>query len=134
MITIDQSIPKMTGSSGETLTIREMGSSFAIAYYLAGANEMSGVVQFDDLRGWSYGYPNDEGLDAHPLYGLGLELYQFHVTPLAGHGERCWIATFHDGTLTVYAGAAHVLAKDYPGSPGDAMESIYGQGESRVLQ
>ncbi len=133
MITFDRSFPKMTASSGETLTVRETARTLIIAYFLYSGN-LSGVVQFEDVRDWTYGYPNDEGLDAHPLYGLGLEPYEFHVTPEAVHGEKCWIATFHDGTMTVYAGSTRILAKDFPGSPLEALDSICGPGENRVLQ
>jgi hypothetical protein len=52
---------------------------------------------FFGVRDWHYGNPNDEALDAHPLYGRGLTPYDFHRTLIVAHGERAWIATFHDG-------------------------------------
>lgn len=76
------------------------------------------------------GYPNDEALNAHPLYAIGLGFYGFHVvenSPLIAdldrrdqvHGQhvagdymkrfRHWIITFHDETLEVVARNAHFV-------------------------
>jgi hypothetical protein len=68
------------------------------------------------------GYPNDEVLNAHPLYANGLGFYGFHIvenSPLIADLDRRnqvherhvagvyrkrfrhWIITFHDETLEV---------------------------------
>jgi len=82
---------------------------------------------------WHYGYPNDERLSAHPLYGLGLEFYAFHVTPPGRHGERAWVATFHEGTLTIYAKSVHVVAPAVVGPPSAALDRSCGMGENKPL-
>jgi hypothetical protein len=55
------------------------------------------------------------------------------VTPIASHGERAWIATFHDGTLTVYARSMNVVAKAQAGDPSAAIRSLLGDGLTRNL-
>ena len=132
MIELDTSIPKMSASSAVSPTVREVGSILHLAFFAAG-DDTSVVLRFSDVRGWHYGYPNDEGLDSHPLYGHGLEPYEFHVTPVAHHGERAWIGTFHDGTLTVFATSADVTTSSYPGDPSSAIDSIAGDGLNREL-
>jgi hypothetical protein len=132
MIDVDATLPKMSASSAASPTVRQDEKSVALAYYMA-RDEASAVVRFRGVRDWTYGYPNDEGLDAHPLHGLGLAHYEFHVTPMASHGERAWIATFHDGTFTVYADAVEVLVHDYAGHPSDALDAALGKGANRML-
>jgi hypothetical protein len=129
MIDVDESLPKMSASSAVSPTVREDEAAVALGYYVAG-DGASAVVRFRGVRDWTYGYPNDEGLDAHPLHGLGLTYYEFHVTPVAAHEERAWIATFHDGTFTVYADAVEVLADDFPGHPSHALDAVLGKGET----
>lgn len=127
MIEIDESIPRMGASSAVFPTVREIGRSLVLAYHVWAGDE-SAVLRFENVRDWSYGYPNDEGLDAHPLYGLGLEPYAFHVTPIACHGERAWVATFHEGTFTVFADAVEIITNRFAGSPSEAIDSTFGRG------
>jgi hypothetical protein len=134
MIKIDETVPKMSPSSAVAPTVRESGGSLCLAFRLPCAEkDVSAVLRFTDVRDWHYGYPNDEGLDSHPLYGLGLKFYEFHVTPVATHGERAWIATFHDGTFTVYARSMDVIAQAQSGEPSSAIRSLLGDGPTREL-
>lgn len=132
MIEIDRSIPEMSPSSAVCPTTREVGATLHLAF-LAPREEHSVLLRFHEVRDWHYGYPNDEGLDSHPLYGHGLEPYHFHVTPIAGHGERAWVATFHDGTLTVFAESVAVMEARYPGEPLEVLNSALGPGPNREL-
>jgi hypothetical protein len=81
------------------------------------------VVRFCDVLQHTFGYPNDEALQGHPLYAFGLEFYCFneiHSSPtvreLASRNESLfpgsakhylkynhWVVTFHDETLEVIA-------------------------------
>ena len=136
MINIDETAPEMSPSSDVAPTVRESGDTLHLAYRLSArvsSSDSSAVMRFIGVRGWHYGYPNDEGLDSHPLYGLGLRPYQFHVTPVASHGDRAWVATFHEGTLTVYALQMEVLAVAHPDDPPDAIRSLLGDGPTRGL-
>lgn len=95
--------------------------------------ENSALVQFEGLLDWHYGYPNDEGLDAHPLYGTGLRVYEFHEYPVASHGERAWIITFHEGTMTVYAKSISVLLDSFDGTPAESINTHLGDGNNHCL-
>ena len=136
MIDVDGTAPKMSPSSDVAPTVCESGDTLQLAYRLparVSASDACAVIRFVGVRDWHYGYPNDEGLDSHPLYGLGLRLYEFHVTPVASHGERCWVATFHEGTFTVYAQQMEVLAERQAGDPPSAIRSLLGDGSTRAL-
>ena len=136
MIQVDGTAPEMSPSSDVTPTVRESSETLYLAYRRsprAAREDACAVIRFVGVCDWHYGYPNDEGLDAHPLYGLGLKSYEFHVTPVANHGERAWVATFHDGTLTVFARAMDVLAAAQPGDPPSAIRSLLGDGPTRRL-
>jgi hypothetical protein len=132
VIEVNSTLPKMSASSSVSPTVRETGSTLHLAYFAAG-DDSSAVLRFAGIRGWHYGYPNDEGLDSHPLYGYGLEPYEFHMTPVAGHGERAWVATFHDGTFTVYATSVELVTADFSGDPSSAIDSFVGHGLNRAL-
>ena len=132
MIEIDPSIPEMSPDSAVFPTARQVESALYLAFYRPRC-DVSVVLRFNGLRDWVYGYPNDEALDAHPLYGQGLEFYEFHRGPVGHFGERVWIATFHDGTLTVYAESVDVLSDDFSGAPWDAIDEQLGAGKNRVL-
>jgi hypothetical protein len=131
MIEVDPGIPLMSSSSDVAPTIRESGTTLHLAFRLP--SEDSALLSFVDVCDWHYGYPNDEALDAHPLCGLGLTPYNFHRTPVAHHGERAWIATFHDGTLTVFARDLKVVEAAHAGSPGDTIRTLIGEGPVRSL-
>lgn len=136
MIEVDPTIPKMSSSSAVAPTVRETKDTLHLAYRLPqpdSGQDVCAVVRFRRVRDWHYGYPNDEGLDSHPLYGLGLRFYEFHVTPVANHGERAWVATFHDGTLTVFASHLDVVCPEFEGDPARAVRSLLGDGPARNL-
>jgi hypothetical protein len=132
MIEIDKTIPKMSASSAVSPTTRRVGNSLFLSFYGAG-DRHSVVVRFDGVRDWGYGYPNDEGLDAHPMFGLGLTPYEFHRGHEGHYGERAWIGTFHEGTLTVYAASIEILDSRFQGTPLDAIDTYAGVGTNRSL-
>lgn len=132
MIEVDRRVPQMSSGSGVAPKVCELPGMLHLAF-LVGTGDASAVLTFTGVRDWHYGYPNDEALDAHPLYGLGLKPYPFHVTPLARHGERAWVATFHDGTLTVFAADLKVVSSGHPDEPGNALVNVLGAGVVRDL-
>jgi hypothetical protein len=90
----------------------------------------TGVLHLDGVLYYSMGYPNDEALNAHPLYANGLGFYGFYViehSPLIAELDhrnqvhqrhvagaymrrfRHWIITFHGETLEVVASTARFL-------------------------
>jgi len=97
------------------------------AYVIGATHPESGstaILHFEGVLYYAMGYPNDEVLNAHPLYGKGLEFYGFQVvenSPLIAELDRRnqvhkrhvagnyvkrfrhWIITFHDETLEVVA-------------------------------
>src|SRR5437879_4713698 len=96
-ITVDTRFPAMDASSAVFPTIRTLGPDLALAYYLPGC-EASAVVAFRNVSDWSYGEPNDEGLAFHPLWGRGLQPYEFHALQEdMQSGKTRWLGTFHDG-------------------------------------
>jgi hypothetical protein len=131
-VEVVDTIPKMSASSAVSPTARVTNGTLVVAFYLWSCEE-SAVIRFDGVSTWSYGYPNDEGLDSHPLWGHGIEFYEFHVSPIEPDGTRWWIATFHDGTLTVNAKGVEVLAERLALSPGKAIDAVLGPGEIRIL-
>src|SRR5262249_18973358 len=98
-------------------------SGLTCAYLIGAIHPQSGstaILRFEGVLYYAMGYPNDEVLNAHPLYGNGLGFYDFYVvenSPLivdldrrnqvhkqhvAGNYVkpfRHWIITFHDETL-----------------------------------
>ena len=136
MIEVDRGFPVMSPDSAVAPTVRETGDALILAYRLPlpdSGEDACAVVRFGGVRDWHYGYPNDEGLDSHPLYGMGLSFYEFHVTPVAHHGERAWVATFHDGTLTVFANSLDVISPKFHGDPASAIRALFGDGPARDL-
>lgn len=125
LIAIDDSIPNMTAASGESLVTRHVGDSLFVGYF-SSEPDRSSVLRFDGVCDWHRGYPNDEALRAHPLFGHGLVPYAFHIGPVGAFGERAWIATFHDETLTVYARSVRVLERASPLSPESALRPFTG--------
>src|SRR5215469_10023313 len=97
------------------------------AYVIGASHSEAGstaILQFEGVLYYELGYPNDESLNAHPLYSSGLGFYDFHVienSPLIADLDRRnqvhkrhvagayikrfrhWIITFHDETLEVVA-------------------------------
>jgi hypothetical protein len=111
--------------------VRDDGSALTLAYHLPGCLD-SAVVRFSEVAGWYYGSPSDERLSAHPLWGHGLEFYQFHFAEFGG--RSCWIGTFHDGTFEILAAEVSVLSECLEGiSPGDALRSMLGPGPHLCL-
>ena len=72
------------------------------------------VVRFRDVQRLTFGEPNDERLNKHPLWPSGLQFYTFHVVTvpeLEREGLRRWVVTFHDDTLDVVAREADVVVR-----------------------
>jgi hypothetical protein len=52
------------------------------AYLIGPTHSESGstaILYFEGVLYYAMGYPSDEVLSAHPLYGNGLEFYDFHM-------------------------------------------------------
>lgn len=88
---------------------------------------------------WNYGYPNDEGLQEHSLYGKGLRHYEFHRVVHPGPSAEPvrpyrWIATFHDGTFEIEAESWRTEAAEIAElAPWKALDSLLSAGENKVL-
>jgi hypothetical protein len=131
-VKVDERIPKMSASSAVFPTARIVGDALILAFHLPPLDS-SAVIRFQRVSDWTYGPPNDEGLDSHPLWGRGITFYEFHISPADRNGKCCWIATFHDGTLTINAKTVEVLAALLPLEPWAAIDSVFGAGENRRL-
>jgi hypothetical protein len=103
------------------------------AYVIGPTHPKSGstaILHFEGVLYYAMGYPNDEVLNAHPLYANGLGFYAFHVvenSPLIADLDRRnqihkqhiagayikrfrhWIITFHGETLEVVARNARFM-------------------------
>ncbi len=134
----DRTFPLMDASSAVYPTVREVGSILYLSYYLPGC-EASAIISFHGVTDWSYGYPNDEGLREHRLYGKGISPYEFHGVVYSEPNEELnqpkhWIATFHDGTFEIDAESWKEEAGEIvSSSPWDALDSLLGCGENNVL-
>ena len=129
---VNNTLPKMDASSAVYPTARVVGDSLVVAYHLPGC-DTSAVIRFNGVKDWSYGYPNDEGLQEHALWGKGLTFYEFHeVQPSEGELVQ-WVGTFHDGTLTVRANSVEVLDEQVPSEPWAAIDARFGAGDNKVL-
>src|SRR5690242_12291858 len=95
------------------------------AYSIGAGHPHSGstaLLHFSVVLYYTMGYPNDEALTSHPLYGNRLKYYGFHLvsaSPLIAELDRKnrvherhvvgryvkefrhWVLTFHDETLEV---------------------------------
>jgi hypothetical protein len=124
----------MDSSSAVSPTVREQGNTLFLSYSLPSC-ESSAVVSFDGVVSWFYGGPSDERLMQHPLWGKGLDFYEFH-NMLAAPDDNLsgWLATFHDGTFEVVAASARVLrALVVNASPEMALDLVLGQGKNSCL-
>ncbi|KKK82283.1 hypothetical protein LCGC14_2804930 [marine sediment metagenome] len=134
----DKAFPLMDASSAVYPTVRELGTTLYLAYYLPGG-EASALVSFSEVTDWSYGYPNDEGLQEHRFYGKGLRHYEFHRVVHPGPNAEPvrpyhWIATFHDGTFEIEAESWRTEASEIAESaPWKALDSLLAAGENKVL-
>jgi hypothetical protein len=130
----DLSFPLMDASSSVFPTIRINGNTIYLAYHLPRCED-SAVVSFHDVMEWSYGYPNDEGLAEHRLWGSGLKHYEFHFEhDESDNPTSKWIATFHDGTFEIEAKTSKVEVKHAKNSnPSEALDSHLGSGENIIL-
>src|SRR6266481_4895007 len=114
-------------SGAPTPAIYSHESGLACGYVIGATHPESGhtaVLHFDGVLYYAMGYPNDEALNAHPLYANGLGFYGFYVikdSPLIAELDRRnqihkrhvagsyierfhhWIISFHDETLEVVA-------------------------------
>jgi hypothetical protein len=92
------------------------------------------VVLFENVQAWRYGYPNDEGLAEHPLWGQGLTFYNFHSIPSSFAKTATCIATFHDGTFQISADCARVAVQRHSNvRPWEALQALLGEGNNRIL-
>jgi hypothetical protein len=93
-----------------------------IDYLNSHPTEPFGVLRFGEVAKLVLGPPNDERLSEHPLYGRGLDYYQFHrVDP--GTELNRWIVTFHDETLDVVASTARAFPMCFAATAEEAIES-----------
>jgi hypothetical protein len=126
-------IPKITASSISP-AVRRSGSVTWVSYLLATEETAYAILRFDGVESFSFGYPNDEGLDDHPLFGRGLEPYELHEVAGGKGGKRYFIATFHDGTLEMIAQGYSVEAKRIEADDArTALKQALGPGPSEVL-
>jgi hypothetical protein len=128
--------PEMDASSAVYPTVRPVGDTLNLAYYLPGCAD-SAVVSFHGVTNWRYDEPNDEGLAAHPLWTEGVGFYGFYeIGTASSEGVRRWVATFHDGTLYVDAtdepAVLAALIADRP--PWKALDAVLGDGANQVLR
>ncbi len=85
--------------------------------------EAFGVLSFEGVAQQHLGPPNEDGLREHPLWGKGLEYYQFHRLE-GDQGSTRWIVTFHDETLDVVAGTAMASALVFAANAIEAIEKV----------
>ncbi len=131
-VLVNGTLPKMDASSAVYPTARVVGDSLVVAYHLPGC-ETSAVIRFNSVEDWAYGYPNDEGLLEHPLWGKGLTFYEFHELQPPDGEVLQWIGTFHDGTLTVRAKSLEVVDEQVASKPWAALDARFGPGDNKVL-
>src|SRR5688572_6872065 len=129
-VVVNTTLPKMDASSAVYPTVRVVGNSLVVAYHLPDC-ETSAVIRFDGVKEWAYGYPNDEALHTHPLWGKGLTFYAFHEVQRPKDGMPQWIGTFHDGTLTVRATSVEVVDGHVASVPWAAIDARFGIGSNQ---
>lgn len=129
---INNTLPKMSASSAVFPTARVVGDTLVIAYYLSSC-DASAVIRFTGVEDWTYGYPNDEGLEEHPLWGKGLTFYEFHEVQPPEIDILQWIGTFHDGNLTVRAKSVEVIDEHVALAPWAAIDARFGSGDNKIL-
>lgn len=129
---VNMTLPKMDPSSAVFPTARVVGDALVVAYHLPGC-ESSAVIRFDEVKEWTYGEPNDEGLHQHPLWGQGLTPYAFHEVGPAEGGMLQYVGTFRDGTLAVRASSVEVIRDRVPLKPWAAINAQFGEGTSQIL-
>jgi hypothetical protein len=122
----------MDSGSGVLPTARIVGDSLVVAYHLRGCDG-SAAIRFYGVNDWAYGYPNDEGLQEHPLWGKGFTFHEFHELRLTASDVVQWIGTFHDGTLTVHAKSVEVVDEQVTSEPWTAIDARFGPGDNRIL-
>jgi hypothetical protein len=116
--------PQMdTGAPVPAIALHE--GSLLVAYLVAHPSSASSdefaVVRFHGVCQHTFGYPNEDALPTHPIFGAGLAFYAFneiHNSPYldelgARNGRifpgteqhyasfRHWLVAFHDETLEV---------------------------------
>ena len=109
-----------------------------------GTNEDLAIVAVRGASQFTFGYPNDEALPAHPLYKIGISYYAFNkienspylvemgrrnATMFPG-SERFWtekqhyLVAFHDETLEVICSGIEIVTRTAAGSSIDALNKI----------
>jgi len=110
------------------------GSDLFVAYLVSDSenDDEYAIVKFKGVLQFTFGYPNDEALVAHPLYKNGLKFYSFNeienspaVNELDARNAsvfpnskgmycskfRHWVATFHDETLEVIGSSIDLIGQ-----------------------
>lgn len=119
MLQIVPDFPPMSAASDVDPSVVCGERRLTVAFRMADESSFDrvAVVQFGGVRDWHHGYPNDEALSTHPAYDHGLKHHEFQAGREGPFGERCWIATFHEVTSTVFARALDVLGEIDPPHP-----------------
>jgi hypothetical protein len=68
--------PPVMDSGAPTPAIYSDGSGLTCGYVIGATHPESGhtaILHFDGVLYYAMGYPNDEALNAHPLYARGLD-------------------------------------------------------------
>ena len=99
----------------------------AADYLAAHPGEPFAVLSFEGVTECRFGGPSDERLHEHPLYGRGLEFYQFHRVRCPGERTTLWIVTFHDETLEVRARTATAIAMQFVSDGEEAIRLARGR-------
>ena len=104
------------------------------------------VVRFSGVSQHTFGYPNDEALDGHPLYTFGLAFYAFNeianspcLKELAARNAKShpgseprflrrkhWIVSFHDETLEVIGDSVEFIGTVVARSASEAISTVRG--------
>lgn len=108
------------------------------------SNEEFAVVAFHGVSQFTFGYPNDEALGAHPLYDHGISFYAFNQLEDSPYlkelgrrnasvfpgSESFWtskqhyIVSFHDETLEVVCSGVDFLGSVGADSASDAINKL----------
>jgi hypothetical protein len=132
------------------ITERELLISYLIAPVALSVEDQEecAVVKFSGVSVFTYGYPNDEALPGHPLFGDGLKYYSFNVMensprieemrkqnavrfPASGslwNDCKPFIVTFQDETLEVVCREISFLGRYATGDRKEALGLYLSKG------
>jgi len=123
-----EDVPKMT-TCVTVIALRQVGDVAWIAYELYGDDRSCAILRFEEFVSVNWGWPNDDRFETQPLFGRGLECYEWHEVLPSPERRRLFIAPCHEGTLTVVAGDYAVEAEKASGLD---VRSIIGDGPEVV--